>query len=190
MKYEAVVVGVSAGGLFALSMILEKLPAGYPIPVIIIQHRSKEEKTLLEEVLQAKCGVRIKQADEKEPVTGGTVYLGPADYHLLIERDRCFSLSCEGPVNFSRPSIDILFETASEVYKDKVVGIILTGASNDGAAGIQAIRRQGGITIAQDPVEAQFPYMPGAAIGTGSVLHIFKLELIKDYLLTIGKPIV
>ena len=98
MKYEAIVIGVSAGGLLALSVILEALPAKFPVPVIIIQHRSKDEKTLLEEVLQAKCAIQIKQADEKEQPTRGTVYLAPADYHLLIERDFRFSLTCDAPV--------------------------------------------------------------------------------------------
>src|SRR5437879_1036735 len=117
MKYEAVVIGVSAGGLHALSVMLIGLPSDFPLPVIIIQHRSKDEKTLLEEVLQAKCSIRIKQADEKEKITGATVYMAPADYHLLIEKDHSFSLSCDAHLHFSRPSIDILFETASEVYE-------------------------------------------------------------------------
>jgi len=106
---------------------------------------------------------------------------------LLIEKNRCFSLSCEGPVNFSRPSIDILFETAAEAYRDKFAAIILTGASRDGADGIQAVRKHGGLTIAQDPLEAQFPFMPTAAIETGCVQHIYKLKEIKDFLLDIGK---
>src|SRR5882724_10766129 len=113
MQYEAIVIGASAGGLLALSGILEPLPAGFPLPVIVVQHRAKDERTLLSEVLQAKCRVRVKEADEKEPVAGGTVYLGPAGYHLLIEKNRSFPLSCEPPVHFSIPSIDILFETAA-----------------------------------------------------------------------------
>jgi two-component system chemotaxis response regulator CheB len=142
---------------------------------------------LLEEILQAKCVIRIKQADEKEKIEGGVVYFAPADYHLLIEKDRTFSLTCDEPVNFSRPSIDLLFETAAEVYMNKLIGIILTGANKDGAAGIQAIRRQGGFTIAQDPGNAPFPVMPLAAINTGSVLAVFNPEEIRDFLLDIGK---
>ncbi|SRR6266542_1249888 len=185
MKYEAVVIGVSAGGLHALSIMLIELPADFPIPVIVTQHRSKDEKALLEEVLQAKCAIKIKQADEKEKIKGATVYMAPPDYHLLIEKNRSFSLSCDEHVHFSRPSIDVLFETAAEVYENKLVGIILTGASKDGAAGIKAIRKRGGVTIAQDPLEAEFPIMPQAAINTGSVQHIFTLEALKEFLFNI-----
>jgi len=187
MEHEAIVIGVSAGGLHALSEILSALPPDFPIPVIIVQHRSRDEKTLLEEVLQSKCIIKIKQADEKEKIRGCVVYVAPPDYHLLIEKDGTFSLNYDAKLNFSRPSIDVLFETASEVYENKVVGIILTGASNDGAAGITAIKKRGGITIAQDPKNAEFPVMPQAAIDTGSVQYIFKLEEIKDYLLSIRK---
>jgi two-component system, chemotaxis family, protein-glutamate methylesterase/glutaminase len=187
MYYEAVAIGVSAGGLAALSTILKGLPADFALPLIVIQHRSKDERTLLEEILQAKCKIRIKQADEKENITGGVVYFAPADYHLLIEKDRSFSLNCDEPVNFSRPSIDLLFETAAEVYRDNLVGIILTGASRDGAAGIQAIRKRGGFTIAQDPGNALFPVMPRAAMDTGSVLAVLTPDEIGHFLLDAGK---
>jgi two-component system chemotaxis response regulator CheB len=186
MRYEAIVMGASAGGLLALSLILETLPADFRLPFIVIQHRAKDEKALLQEVLQQKCRIQVKEADEKEPVTGGIIYLGPAGYHLLIEKNRSFSLSCDPPVHFSRPSIDVLFETAAEVYGSSLTGIILTGANEDGAAGIQAIRRRGGITIAQNPAAAQFPVMPRAAIATGSVQHIFELEEITNFLSGIG----
>jgi len=187
MQYEAVVIGVSAGGLVALSEILKGLPGNYPLPLIVIQHRSKNERTLLEEVLQAKCVITIRQADEKERIEGGKVYFAPPDYHLLIERDRSFSLTCDEPVNFSRPSIDLLFETAAEVYRSKLVGIILTGANRDGAAGIRAVKERGGLTIAQDPATSLFPDMPRAAIDTGSVQHILTTTEIKDLLLDLSK---
>jgi len=185
MQYEAVVVGVSAGGFAVLSRILEGLPDSFPMPVIVIQHRSKDERTLLEELLRGKCAIRVKQADEKERIQGGVVYFAPADYHLLIESDRSFSLTCDEPVNFSRPSIDLSFETAAEVYGNKLVGIILTGSNGDGAAGMQAIRQRGGLTIAQDPETAVFPGMPRAAIEAGAVQHIFTLEEIKYFLITL-----
>jgi two-component system chemotaxis response regulator CheB len=187
MQYEAVVIGVSAGGLMALSGILKALPGNYPLPLIVIQHRSKDERTLLEEILQAKCAISIRQADEKEKVEGGNVYFAPPDYHLLIERDRTFSLTCDEPVNFSRPSIDLLFETASEVYEEKLVGVILTGANSDGAAGIRAVKERGGLTIAQDPATSLFPDMPRAAIETGSVQHILTAPAIKELLLDLAK---
>jgi two-component system chemotaxis response regulator CheB len=187
MQYEAVVIGASAGGLAALSGILKGLPVDFQLPLIVIQHRSTDQRDLLEEVLQSKCLIRIKQADEKEKIEAGVVYLAPSDYHLLVEMDRSFSLNCDEKVNFARPSIDLLFETASEVYGNKLIGIILTGAGRDGAAGIQSVRRQGGYTIAQHPGKASFPDMPRAAIETGSVQSIFTPEEIREFLLNIGK---
>lgn len=185
-KYKAIVIGTSAGGLYALFFILEKLPASYPIPVIVVQHRSKDQRDLLEEVLQSKCMIRIKQADEKEKIEGGFVYIAPPDYHLLIEDNNTFSLSADEPVRHSRPSIDVLFETAAVVYKDGLVGIILTGASGDGAAGTAAVKKSGGLTIAQNPAEAQFPIMPNEAIKTNRVNHIWTLAEIQYFLLNIS----
>jgi two-component system, chemotaxis family, protein-glutamate methylesterase/glutaminase len=187
MKYEAIVMGASAGGLLALSGILETLPADFPLPVIIVQHRLKSERALLEEVLQSKCRIRIREADEKETPAEGTVYLAPPGYHLLVEKNRSLSLSCEPPLHFSRPSIDILFETASEAYGKKLIGIILTGANNDGAAGMQSIRKHGGMTIAQNPASAQFPVMPQAAIAAGGIQYIFDLQEIRNFLSDIPK---
>jgi two-component system, chemotaxis family, protein-glutamate methylesterase/glutaminase len=186
MKYEVIVIGCSAGGLFALLDILSSLPKDFPLPVIIVQHRSKEEPTLLEEILAQKCSIRIKQADEKESIKPGVVYFAPPDYHLLIEQDRSFSLSYDPPVNFSRPSIDILFETASCVFKKKLLGIILTGASRDGSSGIRAIRKAGGTTVAQDPATARYPFMPASAIDTGCIQHIHDLKGIRELMLNIG----
>lgn len=185
-KYKTIVIGTSAGGLFALSVILEKLPSGYPVPLVVVQHRSKDQKGVLEEVLQIKCKISIKQADEKEKIEGGFVYIAPPDYHLLIENDQTFSLSSDEPVHFSRPSIDVLFETAAMVFKDTLIGIILTGANDDGAAGIAAVKKYGGLTIAQHPDEAQFPFMPEASIETKSVQYIWSLTEIKNFLLKIS----
>jgi two-component system chemotaxis response regulator CheB len=185
MKYEAIVIGCSAGGLFALLEILSSLPEYFILPIVIVQHRSKEEPTLLEEVLSHKCRIRIRQAEEKEPIEAGVVYFAPPDYHLLIEEDRTFSLSFEPPVNFSRPSIDILFETAAAVFRKKLLGIILTGASRDGTEGIKSIRQAKGTTIAQDPATAHYPFMPQSAIDTGCVQHILDLNGIKDLLFSI-----
>jgi two-component system, chemotaxis family, protein-glutamate methylesterase/glutaminase len=184
-KYEAVVIGTSAGGLFALSFLLEALPANYLVPVIVVQHRSRDQRDILEEVLQSKSKIRIRQADEKEKIESGSVYIAPPDYHLLIENDRTFSLSSDEPVRFSRPSIDVLFETAALTFKSTLTGIILTGANNDGAAGVSVIKKNGGLTIAQDPNEAQFPAMPKAAIEQG-VDYTWTLPEIKKFLLNIA----
>lgn len=184
-KYKAIVIGASAGGLFALSTILEKLPFDYPLPIVVAQHRSKDPGDLLEEVLQSKSKIKIKQADEKEKIEGGYVYVAPPDYHLLVESNKTFSLTSDELVRFSRPSIDVLFETAARVYKDTLIGIILTGANNDGASGIEAVKQYGGLTIAQKPDDALFPFMPAASIETKKIKHIWTLSEIQGFLLKI-----
>ena len=182
-QYDTIVIGTSAGGLHALITLLEELPADYRIPVIVVQHRLKDEKDLLEEVLQQKCSIRVRQADEKESIMKGCVYVAPPDYHLLVERNMTFSLTADEKVNYARPSIDVLFETAAEVYAEKLMGIILTGANSDGRRGVEAIRRSRGFTIAQDPGEAEFPEMPKAAIASGAVDKVLSLQEIKKILL-------
>jgi two-component system, chemotaxis family, protein-glutamate methylesterase/glutaminase len=184
--YKAIVIGTSAGGLFALSTLLSALPTAFPLPVLVVQHRSRDQRDLLEELLQTKCRVRIKQADEKEPVQGGTVYVAPPDYHLLVEADETLSLSCDDRVLYSRPSIDVLFESAALVYGDRLVAVILTGANEDGASGIRLVKKYSGLTIAQDPAEAQFPYMPKASIDTKKIDRVWRLAEIGDFLATLN----
>ncbi len=184
--YQAIVIGASAGGLRALSEVLSCLPVQYSLPIIIVQHRSKNHDTLLEEILQQKAVLNIKQADEKESINPGNVYVAPPDYHLLIEMDKTFSLTSDEPVKFSRPSIDVLFRSAGEVYKKTLIGIILTGANSDGANGILAIHKNGGFTIAQDPDEAEYIAMPRAAINTGAVDQVLSLKKIIQFVLLSG----
>lgn len=177
-----IVIGTSAGGLSALSTLLEALPASYPFPILVVQHRGKEPRELLEQVLQEKCLLWIKQADEKEEILAPAVYIAPPDYHLLVELDGSLSLSSEKHVNYSRPSIDVLFETAAAAYGENLSGILLTGSNADGARGLESIRKKGGFTIAQDPKEAQYPVMPEAAIALGAAQQIWTLAEIKTYL--------
>jgi len=184
-KYEAIVLGTSAGGLQTLSAILKDLPAEFSLPIIVVQHRSKDQRNLLEEILQYRCKIQIKQADEKEKIKRG-VYIAPADYHLLIESDKTFSLSSDEQVKYSRPSIDVLFESAATVYNDKLVGIILSGASSDGSEGISAIKKSGGFTIAQTPEEALYSLMPKASIETKNIDQIMNLSEIKNFLIKIN----
>jgi two-component system chemotaxis response regulator CheB len=181
---SAVVIGSSAGGINVLTPMLSALPPDYAIPVIVIQHRANEQTELLEEVLQHKCKIRIKQADEKEKIRAGCVYFAPPGYHLLVEADKTFSLASDALVKHSMPSIDVTFETAAEVFKNKLVGIIMTGASSDGAEGIRTIKRFNGVTIAQDPGEAQNPFMPTAAIKTGCVDFVMTVNRIQTFLKT------
>jgi len=184
-KFSAVVIGVSAGGLHALIHILGNLPKDYFIPIIVVQHRGKDHKELLEDVLQTKCLLQVKQADEKEFIRAGCIYIAPPNYHLLIEQDKTFSLTSDVYVKHSRPSIDLLFTTAAEVYKRELVGIILTGASSDGAEGLLEIKRSGGYTIAQDPLTAEYPYMPQSSIDIGAIERILTLDEITSYLIRI-----
>lgn len=183
-RYDAVTMGASAGGLVALTAILSALPQNFALPVIIVQHRSREKPSLLEEVMSNKCILPVKQADEKEVIEAGIIYFAPPDYHLLIELDGSFSLSVEAPLNYSRPSIDILFETAAAAYKNRLLAIILTGASRDGTEGIKTVKRMGGSTIAQDPAEADSPLMPQSAIETGMIDRILRLQQIKSFLMS------
>lgn len=186
--FKAVVIGCSAGGLGALKKILDGLPETYPVPIIVIQHRSSDQTELLEEVLRYKCRIAIRQANEKEKLRSGFVYIAPPAYHLLIESDETFSLTSDMRVRHSMPSIDVTFESAAEVFGPKIVGIIMTGASNDGSDGIKAIKKSGGITIAQDPGEAQFPFMPQSAISTRHVDFILSTDAIGKFLKNLYLP--
>lgn len=185
--YEAIVIGTSAGGLYALIALLQDLPTDYKVPLIVVQHRAKDQKDLLEDVLQSKAKIKIKQADEKETIRAGCVYIAPPDYHLLVENDKTFSLSADDHVRYSRPSIDVLFESAALAYRRRLIGIILTGANNDGAEGARTIKQTGGLVIVQDPGEAEYSTMPRAAIETQSITYIWTLSEIGKFLLQINQ---
>jgi two-component system chemotaxis response regulator CheB len=184
---EMIVMGVSAGGLHVMTKLLEDLPPAFPVPIVVVQHRSKDQRTLLEEVLQAKCQIKIRQANEKERPKAGSVYFAPADYHLLLEEDGCFSLSCDQAVNYSRPSIDILFETAADTFGSNVLAILLTGANSDGAKGMLKVKQKGGMTIAQRPASAEFSTMPQAAITANAAKQVKDINEIKLLLLGLAK---
>lgn len=182
MKMEALVIGTSAGGLNALKTILERLPGDFPIPILIVQHLSADSEDFWIQNLNARCKINVKEAEEKEAIAKGNAYIAPPDYHMLIEKDRSITLSQEEKVNFSRPSIDVLFETASDVYQEKLLGLVLTGASKDGAAGLRKIKRNGGITIVENPATAEFSLMPSEAIRASKVDYILSLIKIVDLL--------
>ena len=182
MDYEAIVIGASAGGLNALQEILAPLPADFALPLLVVQHRLPAPDDFLAFSLNESCQLTVKEADEKEPIKPGFVYVAPANYHLLIERDRTLSLSVDAKVCYSRPSIDVLFETAAEVYRSGLVGIVLTGASDDGTAGMKEIKGKGGLTIAQDPATAEYAVMPRSAIRESVVDKTFSLTQIASFL--------
>jgi two-component system, chemotaxis family, protein-glutamate methylesterase/glutaminase len=163
-RYQAIVMGASAGGSKALLPILQCLPENFACPVIIAQHlHPLQEGPALMYRAQG-CVISLREAEEKEAVRGGLVYFAPPNYHLLIEDDRTFSLSIDVRINYSRPAIDVLFESAADVYGATLIGVVLSGANNDGAAGLNYIKQHGGLTIAQTPETAEVPYMPKAAI--------------------------
>jgi len=182
-QYQAIVIGVSVGGLNALSNILPALLADFPVPVIIVQHISQDKSdNFLTTILNERCGLRVKEADEKEKIAKGNVYLAPRGYHLLVEKDKTFSLSIDEVVNYSRPSIDVLFESAAEAYSSGLIGIVLTGASSDGANGLKKIKESGGIAIVQDPDTAEGTAMPLSAIQACKVDHKLPLDEIGEFL--------
>ncbi len=181
--FEAIVVGSSAGGINALTTILATLPREFPLPIVIVQHLHPNSESYLAQILGTKCELDVKQADEKETIANGVVYIAPPNYHLLIEEDRSFSLSVEAPVNFSRPAVDVLFETAVYAYRNKLIGIVLTGANNDGSQGLKKIKQMGGHAIVQDPTTAEAEVMPKSAIVATEVDKILPLKQIGPYLL-------
>jgi two-component system chemotaxis response regulator CheB len=176
LTYEFVAIGASWGGLQAVEAVLEALPAGFTTPIAIAQHRAADSGSgALGRMLSLRSGVEVSEVGDKDPIEPGGVYLAPPDYHLLVESSG-FALSTEATVHHSRPSIDVLFDSAADTYGDRLIGVILTGANDDGAYGIKRVKRRGGLTIAQDPSSAARREMPAAAIATGAVDHVLPLE--------------
>lgn len=180
--YDAVVIGVSTGGFQALEKILPRLHSEIPAPVFIVQHVSPDSNNYMTEHFSRRCRVRVKEAEDKETPAHGTIYFAPPDYHLMVEYCRTLALSADERVNFSRPSVDVLFETAAEAYGEKLIGIVLTGANSDGAAGLVKIKKMGGLTIVQSPETAEASAMPRAALAAVKVDHILPLEEIADFI--------
>lgn len=188
---EAAVIGASAGGVEVLSRLFPTLPAACTTSFFVVVHIPRERPSLLAEVFADRCALPVKEAEDKEPVQPGTVYFAPPDYHLLIDRalpaDRgppgggpTLALSSDAPVHFSRPSIDVLFESAADVYGERLLGLILTGANQDGAAGLAAVHRARGRTVVQDPRTAAMPSLPEAALGSGSVDLLMTPEQLQE----------
>lgn len=180
---EAVVIGASAGGVHALLTLLSGLPAHFSLPIIAVLHLPKERDSRLADVFQQRLGMTVREAADKETIASSTLYFAGSGYHLSIETDRTFSLSCEEPVNYSRPSIDVLMESAADAYGAGLAGVLLTGANFDGAAGLARIKQRGGLTAVQDPAEAQVATMPQAAIRKLKPNLILTLDRIRQLLI-------
>jgi two-component system chemotaxis response regulator CheB len=179
---EAVAIGASAGGVEAVAALLEALPRSFAPTLIVVIHLPATHESLLTAVLGQRTALPVVEASDRAPLAAGTVYVAPPAYHLLIEPERTFALSVDEPVNFSRPSIDVLFESAAYAYRDALLGIVLTGANADGAAGLAAIRSLGGLAWVQRPDTAYAPAMPAAAIETAGADRILTLEQMMDHL--------
>ena len=175
-RIDAIAIGTSAGGVEALSILLPALPAGLRASVFIVLHLPRERPSLLAEIFTPKCALKVKEAEDKMRVEPGTVYFAPPDYHLLLDEGPQLALSIDELVHFSRPSIDVLFESAADIYGERLMGIILTGANDDGAAGLAAIHRAGGVTIVQEPDSAQVPLMVLAALRRTAADFVLPLE--------------
>lgn len=181
----AVVIGGSAGGVEALGRLLPALRGDLPLPVIVVLHLPRERPSLLAEIFRTRCALPTCEAQDKEPALPGKVYFAPPDYHLLVDKGPCLALSVDEPVFYSRPAIDVLFESAADLFGPRLLGIILTGGNEDGALGLAAVARAGGVTMVQDPESAQTPAMPLAALARGPVDFVLPLDQIARVLATL-----
>jgi two-component system chemotaxis response regulator CheB len=163
VSYSIVVIGTSWGGLEALSTIVSGLPADFPLPIVAVQHRSRDARALLPGLLAERTQLSISEAEDKDPLSGGRLFIAPADYHLLIDEGHLV-LDTDEHVRYSRPSIDVTFASAADSYGKRVIGVVLTGANNDGAEGLSRIAGRGGYAIIEDPSGATSPTMPSAAL--------------------------
>jgi two-component system chemotaxis response regulator CheB len=189
-RVDGIVIGTSAGGVEALSILLPALPAGLRAAVFIVLHLPRERPSRLADVFGPKCALPVREAQDKEPIEPGTVYFAPPDYHLLIDRLLVdgrpqLALSADEPVHFSRPSIDVLFESAADVYGARLLGVILTGANEDGAAGLAAVHEAGGLTIVQEPESAQVAVMVESALRRSRADFVLPLAGIADLFRTL-----
>lgn len=187
MSFEAIVIGVSSGGMKVLKTLFSSLPSTFQLPIVIVQHISARSDNQWIKMLNDTYDLTILEVEEKEKIENGKIYIAPANYHVLIEKNKSFSLSVEPLVNHARPSVDILFETAADAYKDKLIGIVLTGANSDGAAGLKKIKDLNGLVIVQDPSEAENYSMPNAAIKSAAPEYILPLMNIIDLLIKLDR---
>ena len=186
-RIKAVIIGASAGGVGALLKLLPGLPRQYAPAVVAVLHVPENRQSQLADVFAQRMALPVREAADKETLTSGTLYFAGSGYHLSVESDYCFSLSCEAPRNFARPSIDILMESAADAYGPALMGVLLTGANHDGAAGMAAIGRAGGLTVVQDPQDAEVATMPQEAIRVRHPDLVLPLDAIHTLLLKLEK---
>jgi two-component system chemotaxis response regulator CheB len=178
-------VGTSWGGLAALSKLLRDLPADFGLPVVVVQHRGKDSDRLLAELLQDTTDLKVCEVEDKEPLTPGMVHIAPANYHVLVD-DGYLSLTLDEPVRFSRPSIDVMFASAADTYGPRAIGVVLTGANEDGARGLADIVKRGGLALVQNPRTAEIPIMPQAAVKAVPNAEILELDALAPRLIELS----
>jgi two-component system chemotaxis response regulator CheB len=186
VAYSVVAIGTSWGGLAALTKLLGDLPMDFGIPVVVVQHRSKDSERLLVQLLQDATDMKVGEIEDKDPLTPGTVHVAPANYHVLIEQGYA-SLTVEEPVRYSRPSIDVMFSSAADTYGTAAIGVVLTGANEDGARGLAHIVKRGGLALVQDPKTAEIPIMPQAAIRAVPSAEVLSLETLGPRLIALSR---
>jgi two-component system chemotaxis response regulator CheB len=185
---EAVVIGASAGGVEALLKLLANLPSTWRLPIVVVMHLPEGRESLLSRVFEQRLRIAVREAADKASIENGTLYFAPPSYHLSIERQRVFSLSCEPPVLWSRPSIDLLLSSAADAYGPALAGFLLTGANQDGAQGLRDIHRAGGLTAVQDPADAEVATMPRAALALHAPDYVLPLRDLHDLLVRLDTP--
>ena len=186
MPYSVVGIGTSWGGLAAMSRLLGDLPGDFSLPVVVVQHRSKDSDRLLSELLQDATDLKVSEVEDKEPLMPGTVHIAPANYHVLIDAGY-LSLTLEEPVRFSRPSIDVMLSSAADTYGSAAIGVVLTGANEDGARGLSDIVKRGGRALVQDPRTAEIPIMPDAALKAVPSAEVLTLEALAPRLIELSR---
>ncbi|HXG57705.1 MAG TPA: chemotaxis protein CheB [Thermoanaerobaculia bacterium] len=184
LAYDLIAIGCSRGGTNALRAVLNALPDDFCVPIAIVQHRHPTSAEGLPAFLRRETKLHVSDVEDKQRIEPGHVYLAPANYHLLVERGE-FQLSVEEPLRYSRPSIDILFESAADAYRDRVIGVVLTGSNDDGAEGAARIKKKGGLIVVQDPVTAEAPEMPRAVLRRVAVDRILPLVSIGPFLVEV-----
>ncbi len=183
-RVRALAIGASAGGIEALMQLLPGLPASLQVPVFVVIHLPPGKPSLLVNIFSARCAVTVCEAEDKQPIEPGTIYFAPPDYHLLVDRGPRLALSCDPPVLWSRPSIDVLLESAADAYGHGLMAIVLTGASHDGGTGLAAVVGAGGVAVVQEPSCALVPTMPQHAISCCPDAAILSLDQMASMLLT------
>ena len=186
-RFDAVVIGASAGGVEALCTLLPWIAIGTRASFFIVLHLPRDRPSLLARIFQERCALPVREAQDKEPVAAGTVYVAPPDYHLLLDEGPRIALSTDEPVNFSRPAIDVLFESAADLYGDRLLGVVLTGGNQDGAAGLAAVAAAGGSLVVQHPGSAQVSVMPASALQRNPDSQVLSLEAIGRLLASLGE---